>query len=262
VFIERDVANSGNTAARQRDPRLSLRIGVHPAESTPFEPIHLDITIKPARTHEGTPIRLPRMLDPAHQSFRIYIRDPRGNTWRYRNTTHCCPSARTIQITRERPFRRDIVVMAEQGRYTFRDPGIYRLHVEYDVGKRHTLRSNTAEVLVRAESPRDRQWRSTLGVLKSPAAVQLLQYRRTHSARLLDRMALMIDAWKGPWDERKSLIAYRWARAVIDSRWTQRMERKTATALRYLDKCRYLQSHREARVAEMMAAPGAGARTA
>jgi hypothetical protein len=72
----------------------------------------------------------------------------------------------------------------------------------------------------------------------------------------------MIDAWKGPWDERKSLIAYRWARAVIDSRWTQRMERKTATALRYLDKCRYLQSHREARVAEMMAAPGAGARTA
>lgn len=250
-FSGLDFGNRSHCSGAAGNARLSLTVNICPAECTRFEPIHLDVTIG-LKGSDASSIRLPRMLDPSHATFRIFIEEPDGQTRRYHSSTHCCGSMRRIEVSRARPYRRDIVILGEGGRYTFRKTGPHRIYIEFDVSRTQTLRSNTARFVVLPEPTRNSRWQEALSILKTPQAAELLQYRRTGNQRLLKRMSDMIDSWGGSWDERRNLIAYRWARTVLNSRASHRSTGLRKQAVRYLARCRHLRTHREERAEQML----------
>lgn len=248
-------SNTGFLLGAPCTHRIRLVVEARPEVCTRYEPIHLDVTLRvPNRAAPAA--QVPRMIDPAHERFRIFITDPSGRERRYRNSTHCCPSRRRLKVSSSSPFQRDIVLLTEQGRYTFGAPGVHRIRVEFDVSPRVTLQSST-EIMILAE--RDRGWERSVNVLVTLGTTRLLQFRRAPNAQSLNRLYDLICSRRGRWDERKCLIAYRWAFAVLEARRGAQSADRAAAAVRFLEKCRYLRPHREARSAKMIEqATGAG----
>lgn len=250
AFTNQDGANEGSAATARRLDDLKLSIDVRPKECTRFEPIHLDVTLSVAG-HRKTGALVPRMVDPSHGAFRVYITDPDGSERRYLNSAHCCSTSRRLKISKTEPFRRDIVLLAEQGHFTFPAPGTYGVRVEFDVGRGRRLHSNRAGITILGKEKGP--WARDVLLLQRPNMLRLLQYRRAADDRVLDGMSQMIRSWRGVWDERKCLIAYRWALAVLEGRGPDTPIERSMTAVKYLEKCRHLRPHRESRAAALVA---------
>ncbi|HEY6123973.1 MAG TPA: hypothetical protein VIV63_04930 [Steroidobacteraceae bacterium] len=248
VFLDRDSRNSAEIPSASGDDDLKLAASLHPAECTRFEPIHLDISLSIKGRADR---RVPRMLDPSHSAFRIFIEDPAGRSRLYKNSVHCCATPRRLRVSRSAPFRRDIVLTIEGGHYTFREPGVYRVRVEFDCSPDCTLRSNVAEINILAKP--DKSFATTAKMLAMPSATRLLQYRCLPNAKVVNAMSGLIDSWKGRWDERQSLIAYRWALSVLREGVKPVSPALILQARRYLERCRSLLPHREERVEELLA---------
>jgi hypothetical protein len=158
---------------------------------------------------------------------------------------------RTITVTKDNPFQRDIVIVGEQTGLTFGRDGIYQIQVEYEIGKSRVLRSNTAELCILPDARRRDRFVRTVEAIKTPAVQALLRYRRSRDPRTPSYLANVIDSWKGPWDERKSLIGYRFARTIlgVPLRTSSRIKGK---AIRYLEKARHLGRHRDKRIDDVL----------
>jgi len=252
-FTDGDAGNTAATRRRQRpgSPPLKLTVEARPTECTRYEPIHLDIALS-MTDRSKSHARVPRVVDPAHESFRIYIEDPDGHERRYHSSIHCCPTARKLEVRRSDPFRRDVVLITEQGRYTFRSPGVHRIRAEFDVAPGVTLHSNRTQIMILRD--RDPSRGPTARVLRTLGATQLLQFRRAPNTRTLSQLHQLIDSWRGRWDERRCLLAYRWALAVLETRGQERSRERVAVAVRFLQKCRYLRAHRESRASALVEA--------
>ena len=195
-------------------PPLVLEIGMAAREFWRFEPVELDIRLRVAGGADDAggvddargagpapgPIRVPRILDPGYEDFRIWIHEPSGRERLYRSTVrYCWRTPSFIEVAPGRPFERDVTIFGEAGGYTFREPGVYRLRAELDLpadllglglrdrgrGRsrcghrppRLRLLSNPLEINVLPPRPRSVEYRKLREVLERPDAARLLFYR-------------------------------------------------------------------------------------
>jgi hypothetical protein len=124
---------------------LRLEIDMTQREFWYFEPVELDITLSVA---PGIlrPVTIPRSVDPAYESFEIWIDEPDGSRRRYRPTKHFCAPGNDLTIHPGKSFRRDVSIFGGSGLYTFRTAGVHRLRARMRLPDGGVLESNAVEV--------------------------------------------------------------------------------------------------------------------
>lgn len=151
---------------------LQMKLCMSQSEFWAFEPVELEVEIAVA-SGVARRFTLPDIVDPGYDEFVIWLEDPRGERRRYRSPRHYCSVPGRLVITPQRPFKRDISIFLDAGGFTFCRPGVWRIWVEFHVGRGRGLVSPTIEVNV---LPR------TSGSAYNQAAARLLH---PESARLL-----------------------------------------------------------------------------
>jgi hypothetical protein len=171
-FRDRDQSwSSVGKADESHNSNLSLSIEVARHRITPMDPLELDIRVRaPARGHKVT---IPDEIDPGYPRFRIWIENPSGEKLLYRSPRHYCPSGATRILSPGESFERDVSVFGQSGRYTFRQPGEYKIWTELHISQRNTVRSNAVQLEILA--PR-KEWRNKT-FLSEPRVARLLYYR-------------------------------------------------------------------------------------
>lgn len=130
---------------------LDLRVTVARASFHHYEPVELQIELSVAPSLQRR-FRVPDMIDPGYEQFRLWIEEPSGDRRRYRSPRLYCWHGRRRTVTAEKPFRRDISFFGEAGGYTFRCSGVHRVWAEFAFGRAQKLRSNTLEIEIHALS--------------------------------------------------------------------------------------------------------------
>jgi len=234
----------------------AFEIDVRPREFWHFEPVHLDLGLRAV----GIPPRaltIPDEIDPGHKRLRILIEDASGQRRLYRSPLIFCAAHRTRTITRE-PFRRDLPLFGQAGGYTFLRSGKHRIQAELGLPDGSTLTSNVVEVHVKADRPRDSEWRAAAHLRRDRIAKVLF-----HKTDLRDAQGIrLLETWLNdqPSGNLGSLgIAhYSWAVAVL--RHTPRGDKSAPVSLRQaaLERLRRAEqhaeigNHRRVRIAELL----------
>ena len=163
------------------EPTLSLKIGINHRRFFHFEPVELDIEL--TNNAEGL-LSVPDALDAGYAQFRIWIENPDGCRRFLRSPRHYCAPRGELEITRNRPFKRDISIFGESGCYTFRQAGEHKLWVTFHYAPGHTITSNTIEFEILEREPDNQFYLDANGFLAKKQIGRLLYYRHMPLARI------------------------------------------------------------------------------
>ncbi len=172
-----DSAELPLSRARSTSTSETVRLKIDPSKRDfwHFEPIELDIKVSAKK--KGSVARIPDAIDPAYESFAIFIDQPDGTRVRYRPTRYLCPHGQMLRIKHGRPFRRDITIFGQSGGYTFNMPGEHTIQAQLRVSKNQTAFSNTVRIVVRPPSRKSGQFRKLEHILTSQDCAINLFYR-------------------------------------------------------------------------------------
>ncbi|PTR06820.1 hypothetical protein C8R32_109106 [Nitrosospira sp. Nsp5] len=168
-----------STGVRRLSFGLELLISMGQREFWPFEPVELDVELRVAPGVDRQ-FHVPDAVDPGYDQFTIRIEDPNGDCRRLYSPRNYCNTGKALKIAPTRPFRRDISIFGQSGGYTFVQPGIHRLWVEFKVRHDVTLRSNELEVNVKSPG-KGREFDAALAVLSQSDRAKILYHRLDRS---------------------------------------------------------------------------------
>jgi hypothetical protein len=152
---------------------LELAIDIAKREFWPFEPVELDVDLRVARGVERS-FRVEEMIDPGSDAFTI--EDPTGERRRYRSPRRYCANLERFTVKPGSPFRRDISIFGQAGRFTFAQPGVHRLWAVFDRGSKGQVRSAQIEVNILPPAS-TAAYRDALLTLDSKSRAKLLYHR-------------------------------------------------------------------------------------
>lgn len=172
-----DRAELPHSRARSTSTSKTVRLEIDPSKRDfwHFEPVELDIKV--SAKNKGSVVKIPDAVDPAYESFAIFIDQPDGTRVRYRPTRYLCPHGHMLRIKHGRPFRRDITIFGQSGGYTFNMPGVHTIQAQLRVSKTQTAFSNTVRIVVRPPSRKSGQFRKLEHILTSQDCAMNLFYR-------------------------------------------------------------------------------------
>lgn len=182
-------------AAANADEPLSLRVGMQQDTFWPFEPVELDIVLS-LREGGQASARVPDMMDPGYQRFKIWIEEPNGERRLYLSPRHYCDHLERIAVTVNAPIRRDISVFGQSGGFCFQRAGLHKVFATFELAPRRVLRSNLLEVMVREPGTSD-YYAAASATMTDRDLGQLLYYRTLDRARQrkLHRLADLCEAF-------------------------------------------------------------------
>ncbi len=155
---------------------LELRLSLHQEEMWAFEPVELDIELRPPRSIAKT-YRLPSHVDPGYATFSIWIEEPDGGRFRYRSPRIYCENPGRLLVSAKRPFSRDLSIFAQSGGYTFRKAGPHTLFATWVLPNGRVLESNRVEVLLKSRMDAPREHDELWQVLGRRETAALLYHR-------------------------------------------------------------------------------------
>jgi hypothetical protein len=211
-FSEFDNGDGTDVATGRRRVPLVLRIGLAREHFYHFEPVELDVTVS-LESRRTKPVRIPDVVDPGYEHFRIWIQEPNGELRRFRSPRVYCFSGANREIAKGAPFHRDISIFGEAGGYAFRRPGVHRLWVELQLPGRAPCLSNVVEFEILAIRSEKAVYAAKL--FSSPA-VRTVLYHRLDRHRGLGVSAL--EEWLRHQRREQSApsVRYALARAFIE----------------------------------------------
>jgi len=186
--------NPLDAAANAAEP-LQLRVGMQQDAFWPFEPVELDIELSLlGGGRDG--VRVPDMVDPGYQRFKIWIEEPSGERRRYLSPRHYCDHPGRIAVTAGAPMRRDVSVFGQSGGFCFQRAGLHKVFATFELGPRRVLRSNGLEVMVRQPGTSD-YYAAASAAMTDRDLGQFLYYRALDRARQrkLHRLADLCEAF-------------------------------------------------------------------
>lgn len=185
-------AGNGPLHVSQRaDEALALRISTIRSAYWFFEPIELDLEVSLSDVSTASRATVPDMLDPGYSQMVIWIEEPSGARRRYRSPRRYCAHARRREITVSQPIRRDVSIFGEAGGYTFREIGVHRVFVTWQLSATRALRSNVIEIAI-LPPRRSAAYMAAERTLVDPDRA-LLMYRRGLDARRMRKLSPMED---------------------------------------------------------------------
>ncbi len=137
--------SSGDQTGNNANP-LSLAISISRSSFAFNEPVELAIEIGLAKETAPGTFEISDEVDPGYDRFNIWIIDPDGEKRRYRPINHYCPSRSVIELTKRRPFTRDISIFGQSGGFTFTKHGVHFIQAVLDLGDEGDLVSNNLEI--------------------------------------------------------------------------------------------------------------------
>lgn len=170
---------------------IELKIALTHKTMWHFDPVELVVEARLKSRSSGS-VLAPLTLDPGYASCQIMITRPDGERRRFAPGINHCSDPGIITITGRKPYKRDIAVWMQKGRYTFDQPGRYSVQMFWRISASRVLKSNTVECDVRA--PRDgAQFRQTQRALCSPVVQRVVRTKRdvppTKQLEALTRLA-------------------------------------------------------------------------
>jgi hypothetical protein len=154
---------------------LRLSVSLAKSEAWRFEPLQLELSVSLADGVAGR-VDAPEIFDPSQDGFRVMIATPQGERLAYRSPIKVCGGAGRVEITRERPYLRDLPLFGQAGGYTFDGPGRHQIWVEL-VTPDTTLSSNVVDVDIRREVNLTDAQSALRSVLRDPRVSSLLFHR-------------------------------------------------------------------------------------
>jgi hypothetical protein len=161
---------------QRQDTPLKLQIALSHKKFWHFEPVELELELSLSDAKAAS-ITVPEEMDPGYARFEIWITRPDGERHRFRPQRRHCGNPRTMTITHDRPFHRDISIFRQAGGYTFPMVGRYSVEVRLHFFGGEPLVSNAVECEVLAAEPEVTAYRDARAVLASTTATKLLRYR-------------------------------------------------------------------------------------
>lgn len=155
-------------------PSISLRIGLQQKRCWYFEPIELDVELS---TSSRRRVTVPDALDCGYANFRVWIEEPDGERRFLRSPRHYCSPRGRLEISADRPFRRDVSIFGESGGYTFRKAGVHRIHATFAPDERRTIQSNVVEFEILPQAPGSALYVDARECLSMNQVARLLYYR-------------------------------------------------------------------------------------
>jgi hypothetical protein len=172
-------ATNDPPAGRRRMLRaLTLAISVPRTHVFRFEPTQLTITLALTPQIPDAPVTIPRVIDPSHAAFRLFIENDLGERRLYRPPLYVCGPSEPITVSRSTPFSRDLPIFGQSGGYTFDRAGRYRVWAEVDLPLGR-VRSNVLTLDVASELGLSAEDRRLRRLLTAPAVGSLLFHRET-----------------------------------------------------------------------------------
>ncbi|MDB6027447.1 MAG: hypothetical protein JWM68_3670 [Verrucomicrobiales bacterium] len=192
-------ASAGDDSFLRAKDSHKLRIHIETThdEFHYFEPVELNVTLL---TQEDGDFKVPDEIDPGYSSFAIWITHPNGERVRFHSTHQYCPRGKSVSISKSSPFRRDISIFMQKGRYTFPAAGRYRIQATLRVSSRVVIQSNTAECEVLPSKPGSGDFDASRQALCSPESIKFLRYksRLPIHRRLLSLESIREKHWRSP----------------------------------------------------------------
>jgi hypothetical protein len=216
---------------------LQMRIGASHKEAWQFEPIELDVTIR-AEWGVSERFRIPDTIDPGYSCFVIWIEDPNGEVRRFRSPRRYCWNGGHLWIAKGKPFRRDISLFVESQGYAFRQAGLHRIRVTFQISQRRWIESNEIEIYICPTPVENRKYQRLQASLTKPSHAKLLYYRRARSNQQDAKALSQLVHWmkKSPTSEMIHYVLGRaQARAAIKARQASTVKRRKAQASRHLN---------------------------
>lgn len=161
---------------------ISIKIRLSHEKLLHFEPQELEIEISVSGS-KAARMAIPEEVDPGYSRFEIWITRPDGERRRYLPLRRFCSNPKTIEITRQNPFRRDISLFRQAGGYTFPIVGRYQVQVLFRLSSEDIVLSNIAECEVLMAQVGTAGYAALQNSLSSTEAEMLFCYR----GRLPDR---------------------------------------------------------------------------
>lgn len=172
--------NPLDAAANAAEP-LQLRVCMQQDAFWPFEPVELDIELS-LRGGRRTGVRVPDMVDPGYQRFKIWIEEPSGERRIYLSPRHYCDHPGRIAVANGSPVRRDVSVFGQSGGFCFQRAGLHKVFATFELSPRRVLRSNTLEVMVRQPGTSE-YYAAASAAMTDRDLGQFLYYRKLDRAR-------------------------------------------------------------------------------
>jgi hypothetical protein len=148
--------NTGNTDHPSNPSRsashLRLDIRMQEMEFWPWEGVELDLRLSSKKE-----TNVPDQLDPGYRNFQIWIETPSGERRLYRSPHHFCAYPKSLGIGPGNPFVRDIPLFQQAGGYTFCNPGIHQLWIDFYPARGLRVRSNVLKIHIKGRPPQARK---------------------------------------------------------------------------------------------------------
>lgn len=127
--------------------RLSIRLSHESCWA--FEPIEMDLNLMLSEGR-GKCLTISKEIDPAFESFQIWLTNPEGERRIFRADSRICQSNGKLTIDHGNPFRRDISLLRELGRATFSSPGNYEVQAMVRMKNGKIVPSNIARCKIKS----------------------------------------------------------------------------------------------------------------
>ena len=174
--------------------QVELKIGLSHREFWHFEPIELEVEIGVAKQETQRAV-IPEEIDPGYSRFEIWVTRPDGERRRYLPSRRFCGNSQTLEITPEKPFRRDISIFRQSGGFTFAMVGRYQVQAILRLSAEKKVASNVVECDVLKARPDLDAYTAAHRALSSLEAAKLLHYRsRTPARRELAALRAYVEA--------------------------------------------------------------------
>lgn len=185
--------------------QLALKIKLSHESFWAFEPIEMELELV---LNEGKrkSIALPKEIDPAYESFQIWLTNPRGERRIFRSDLHICQSNSKLVLSNATPFRRDISLLRELGHATFSLPGVYEVQAMIRMQSGRIVRSNVARCKIKPPEHGLAAWETARNALYKPSVQRLFRHKRTAPPE--NDVKALIDLAKRSSDVTASMIHY------------------------------------------------------
>lgn len=155
---------------------LALQIGLSHESFWQFEPVELDVQLS-VTDPTSAALDIPNVIDPGYPHFVIWITRPDGERHRYRPSVRFCGSPLRLEVTPERPFRRDISLFRQSGGYMFNAAGRHLVQAELRLGPGQVIQSNIVECEVRRADGDSSSYAALRALLEDRQAMDLMRYK-------------------------------------------------------------------------------------
>ncbi|GGC93445.1 hypothetical protein GCM10011396_45900 [Undibacterium terreum] len=160
-----------------------LRIKMDRTAFWQFEPVELDVEFSLPEKGGWKSRPIPDRLDTGFDDFNIWIEEPSGEKRRYRSIKHFCQSTAHLDVSPDKPFRRDISIFGQSGSFAFQKIGVHRVYATFKIADRVTISSNSIELEILPPRWEDSYFVAAHKVLHDVDLSRLLYYRTLDRSR-------------------------------------------------------------------------------